>query len=198
MKPRRVLAYFPVFAKGYLRNPFGLFMALIFPVVLILVFGAVFSNIGDARVPLTVQNLDHNSPMSQEFLAGLNSTGAVSVSLVSPNVGNLSDYLAHNNLAAGLVIPAGFAAGLTNHTPVRLLLYTNPSSASEAGIVQGAVLGVANGMNLRIAGGTTLVTSTNLNVGSHLYTSVDYLVPGLIAFSVLVGPMFSMVNISST
>jgi ABC-2 type transport system permease protein len=53
-------------------------------------------------------------------------------------------------------------------------------------------------MNLRIAGGTTLVTSTNLNVGSHLYTSVDYLVPGLIAFSVLVGPMFSMVNISST
>ena len=198
MKPSRVLAYFPVFARGYLRNPFGLFMSLIFPVVLILIFGAVFSNTGNARVPLTVQNLDHNSPMSQEFLAGLNSTGAVSISVVSPSVGNLSAYLAHNSLAAGLVIPAGFGANLTNHTPVRLLVFTNPASAAEAGIVQGAIQGVANGMNLRIAGGTAIVTAVNFNVGSHLYTYIDYLVPGLIGFAVLVGPMFSMVNISST
>jgi ABC-2 type transport system permease protein len=198
MKLSRVLAYFPAFARGYLRNPFGLFMSLIFPVVLILIFGAVFSNIGNAQVPLTVQNLDHNSAMSQEFLAGLNSTGAVSVTLVSPDIGNLSDYLSHNSLAAGLVIPAGFGANLLNHTPVRLLLFTNPGTASGAGIVQGAVQGVMSGMNLRIAGGTSLVSSTNLNVGGHLYTYVDYLIPGLIGFSVLVGPMFSMVNISST
>ena len=198
MKPSRVLAYFPVFARGYLRNPFGLFMSLIFPVVLILIFGAVFSNMGNAQVPLTVQNLDHNSAMSQEFLAGLNSTGTVTVTLVSPDVGNLSGYLSHNSLAAGLVIPAGFDANLLNHTPVRLLVFTNPGSASEAGIVQGAVQGVMSGMNLRLAGGTPLVSSTNLNVGGHLYTYVDYLIPGLIGFSVLVGPMFSMVNISST
>jgi ABC-2 type transport system permease protein len=198
MRPRRIFAYFPIFAKGYLRNPFGLFMSLIFPVILILVFGAVFSNTGSPQVPLTVQNLDHNSPMSLEFLAGLNSTGAVSISIVSPSVGNLSGYLAHNSLAAGLVIPAGFGANLANHTPVRLLVFTNPSSAAEAGIVQGAIQGVANGMNLRIAGGTVLVTSANFNVGSHLYTYIDYLVPGLIGFAVLVGPMFSMVNISST
>jgi ABC-2 type transport system permease protein len=53
-------------------------------------------------------------------------------------------------------------------------------------------------MNLRLAGGTVVVSSANLNVGSHLYKYIDYLVPGLIGFSVLVSPMFSMVNISST
>ena len=198
MNLRRVAIYFPAFAKGYVRNPLGLFFALIFPVILILIFGAVFSNSGSSQVPLTVQNLDENSAASVAFLEALNQTGAVSVSMVSPSVGNLSTYLAHNDLSAGLVIPAGFATDLANHTPVRLLVYTNPSSGSEAGIVQGAVLGAANSENLRLAGGSPLVTPVNLNVGSQIYKYIDYLVPGLIGFSVLVSPMFSMVNISST
>ena len=198
MNPRRVLAYFPAFVKGYIRNPLGLFFSLIFPVILILIFGAVFSSSGTVQVPLTVQNLDHNSPTSQQFLAALNATGAVSISLVSPSVGNLSTYLSHNSLSAGVVIPAGFAADVANRTPVKILVYTNPSSASEAGSVQGAVAGAATALNLRLAGGTAVVTTANLNVGSHLYKYIDYLVPGLIGFSVLVSPMFSMVNISST
>ena len=198
MNPRRVGAYFPAFAKGYIRNPLGLFFALIFPVILILIFGAVFSNTGSNQVPLTVQNLDGNSPASIEFLEALNGTGAVAISVVSPEAGNLSAYLSQNDLSAGLVIPAGFASALANRTPVHLLVFTNPSSGSEAGIVQGAVQGVANGENLRLAGGSVVVTSLSLNVGSQIYTYIDYLVPGLIGFSVLVSPMFSMVNISST
>ena len=198
MNLNRVLAYFPAFAKGYVRNPLGLFFSLIFPVILILIFGAVFSSSGTVQVPVTVQNLDHNSPTSQQFLEALNATGAVSISVVSPSVGNLSVYLSHNSLSAGIVIPAGFAAAVANRTPVSILVYTNPSSASEAASVQGAVEGAANAMNLHLAGGTAVVTSTDLNVGSRIYRYIDYLVPGLIGFSVLVSPMFSMVNISST
>jgi ABC-2 type transport system permease protein len=198
MNPRRVATYFPAFAKGYLRNPLGLFFALIFPVILILIFGAVFSNSGSSQVPLTVENLDHNSSASVAFLRALNATGAVSVSMVSPDVGNLSTYLAHNSLVAGLVIPAGFGADLANKTPVRLLVFTNPASGSEAGIVEGAVEGAASGTNLNLAGGADIVVPQYLNVGSAVYTYIDYLVPGLIGFSVLVSPMFSMVNISST
>jgi ABC-2 type transport system permease protein len=205
MNLRRTLAYFPAYAKGYLRSPVGLFFSLIFPVILVLIFGAVFSSSGSSAVPLTVENLDHNSPASQAFLSALNDTGTVSITLVSPDVGNLSDYLAHNDLSAGLVIPAGFNASLAactqrlpSCTPVYLLVFTNPSSGSEAGIVEGAVQGVANGMNLHLVGGSVVVTPVNLNVGNQLYHYIDYLVPGLIGFSVLVSPMFSMVNVSST
>jgi ABC-2 type transport system permease protein len=198
MNLRRVAAYFPAFARGYLRNPLGLFMSLIFPVILILIFGAVFSNAGSSQVPLAVENLDHNSGASVQFLNLLNATGAVSVTMVSPDAGNLSSYLANHDLGAGLVIPAGFGSALQNRTPVRLLVFTNPSTGSEAGIVQGAVQGVANGENLRLAGGTVVVAPVNLNVGNSIYRYIDYLVPGLIGFSVLVSPMFSMVNVSST
>jgi len=37
-----------------------------------------------------------------------------------------------------------------------------------------------------------------LNAGGHIFTVIDYLVPGLIGFSVLVSPMMQMVNLSST
>ena len=197
MNPRRILAYFPAFARGYLRNPLGFFMSLVLPVILILIFGAVFSNTGSTRVDLTVQNLDHNSPASVAFLAALNGTGAVNVHMVSPDVGNLSDYLNHNSLTAGLVVPRGFAEALANRTPVHVVVYTNPSSGA-GGAVQGAVQGVVNGLNLQLAGGSAVVTPIDLNVGSTTYQYIDYLVPGLIGFSVLVSPMFSMVNISST
>jgi ABC-2 type transport system permease protein len=118
--------------------------------------------------------------------------------LVAPSTGNFSTYLAQQSADAGLVIPAGFGADVANRTPVVLTVYTNPSAASAAGIVLGAVQGVENGLNLGLANGTQVVSSNDLTVGSSSYHEIDYLVPGLIGFAILVGPMFSMVNISSS
>jgi len=198
MNGRRIVSYFVAFAKGYIRNPIGLFFSLIFPVILILIFGAVFANTGSSSVPLYVENLDHDSAGSLAFLSALNHTGAVQVLVVSPDSGNLSTYLANHSDTAGLVIPVGFQAALANKTPVNVVVYTNPSAASQTGLVVGAIQGVVNGFNLREAGGSVIVSSTFLNVGSQIYSYIDYLIPGLIGFSILTSPMFSMVNISST
>ena len=46
---KRILSDFKVFSRGYLRNRFGLFFGLIFPVILILIFGAIFSKLAPAR-----------------------------------------------------------------------------------------------------------------------------------------------------
>jgi ABC-2 type transport system permease protein len=198
MNPHRILVYFVAFAKGFLRNPAGLFFSLIFPVILILIFGAVFSGTGTSKAPLTVENLDNNSPTSQAFLSALNSTGVLSVTVVPPQSDNFSTYLAAHSAVAGLVIPAGFQSNYLAKTPVSVLVFTNPTAGGEAGIVQGAVTGVVNGFNLHAANGTLIVSAVSLNVGSQIYTYIDYLIPGLIGFSVLIAPTFSMVNISST
>jgi ABC-2 type transport system permease protein len=198
MNGRRIRSYFVAFAKGYLRNPIGLFFTLVFPVILILIFGALFANSGSSAVPLYVENLDHNSLASVSFLKALNETGAIHVNVISPNAGNLSAFLAKNSKTAGLLIPAGFQAALANKTPVNVVVYTNPSAASQAGIVIGAVSGVESAFNLKEAGGTVVLSSSFLNVGSQIYNYIDYLIPGLIGFSILTSPMFSMVDISSS
>jgi ABC-2 type transport system permease protein len=198
MNGRRIRSYFVAFAKGYIRNPIGLFFTLVFPIILILIFGAVFANSGSVTVNLYVENFDQNSPGSMGFLGALNDTGAVQVHVIPTSSGNLSAWLAKNSEVAGLIIPAGFQSALANKTPVKIVVFTNPSAASESGIVIGAVQGVESGFNLKLAHGSTVVSSSYLNVGSTIYTYIDYLIPGLIGFSILTSPMFSMVNISST
>ena len=55
---KRILADFKVFSRGYLRNRFGFFFGLIFPVILILIFGAIFSGSGTGTINVYVQNQD--------------------------------------------------------------------------------------------------------------------------------------------
>jgi ABC-2 type transport system permease protein len=197
MKPQRVAAYLKVFARVYVRNRVGLFFALIFPIILILLFGAIFSNTGSSTVDLYVQDQDHGSAASEAFIAALNQTGVLSISLVPASAGNLSAWLVANGDTAGLVIPAGFGSAYSAHQSVNVTIYTDPAQAATAGIVEGAVQGVVNGFNLQAAGGAPLVGVQGLNVGGQTYSYVDYLIPGLIGFAILVSPMFAVVNLSS-
>jgi ABC-2 type transport system permease protein len=52
-------------------------------------------------------------------------------------------------------------------------------------------------MNLRGATGLHAIELQQRNIESQSYKYIDFLIPGLIGFSVLTSPMFSLVNISS-
>ena len=54
---KRIFSDFNVFSRGYLRNKFGLFFGLIFPVILILIFGAIFSS-NSGTINVYAQNQD--------------------------------------------------------------------------------------------------------------------------------------------
>ena len=58
---KRIYSDFKVFSRGYLRNKFGLFFGLIFPVILILIFGAIFSGGNAGKVNVYAQNQDYRT-----------------------------------------------------------------------------------------------------------------------------------------
>lgn len=208
MNGRRIAADLKVTARGYMRNPVALFFSLIFPLILILLFGLIFSSSTGSTVTLYTQNFDaahgHYSNVSEAFLAALNQTGLVQVQLVSPSVGSLSTWLGQNDNPVGLIIPAGFGGNYTNHTFTNLTVLVNPEAAAATGNALGAVQGVISEFNLLAVcpphsmNCTPVVGATSQNVGSTIFTEIDYLVPGLIGFSILTSPMFSMVDVTST
>jgi len=203
MKPARILADLKIVIRSYLRNPVALFFSLIFPIILIGLFGAIFSGSGSSAAPLAVENFDHNSPTSVAFLAALNNTSLVQITMVSYPASSFAADLGSNGYSAGLIIPAGFQAAFLNHTSVNLTLFANPTSAAVAGQAEYVVTGVANGFNLRAACGSqacapVIRIPAPENIGSQVYTYIDYLIPGLIGFSILTSPMFSMVDIASS
>jgi ABC-2 type transport system permease protein len=183
-----------LFSRGYLRNAAGLFFGLIFPVVLIVIFGAIFSSGFSGTITLHVQNQD-NGPVSTVFIDALNHTGTVSLVLVSSSE-NFSQYLSAHSASDGMIIPAGFSADYTAGQPVNVTVYGNPSQSSSA-IVSGTVSGVANAFNLKRYGGSPIIGIDQTTAQTQVTEYIDFLVPGLIGFSILVSPMFSLVNISS-
>jgi ABC-2 type transport system permease protein len=202
---RRIGADLRVVVRTYLRNPVALFFSLFFPIILIALFGLIFSAVGTGTVTLEVINEDHNSAVSQQFLSELNNTTAVKVALVSSSSVAPSDFaswLGQNDDPVGLIIPAGFQNDYDNSTPVSVTVYTDPQDASSSGIVLGAIQGVESAFNLHRACAGTNCTAilgySTQNVGSPVYKYIDYLIPGLIGFTILTSPMFSLVDISSS
>ncbi len=201
MNPRRIYADLTVFARGYLRNQVALFFSLAFPVILVLLFGLIF-NQPTATVTLYAVNFDHGGNASTQFLSALNETGAVNVVVLGPaqlpNNESLATYLSDNSDPVGIVIPAGFTSDYVTHQPTIVTLYSNPEDQVSGGIAEAAVEGVSNQFNLQLSNGSPVIGVDVEPLASTIYKEIDYLVPGLIGFSILTSPMFAMVDISST
>jgi ABC-2 type transport system permease protein len=198
VKPARILADFKIVVRSYQRNPVALFFSLIFPIILIALFGLIFSAAGSTVVPITVLNLDHNSPASEAFMDALNNTTIVKLSFVNWNESAFASNLGANDDSVGLVIPAGFGTNYSAHRPVNVTLFTDPEDAAAGGAAQSAVGAVATAFNLHASNGTEIVGVAQRNVGSQVYTYIDFLIPGLIGFSILTSPMFSMVDVAAS
>ncbi len=194
MKLNRMLADFGVFSRGYIRSRIGAFFALVFPVILILIFGAIFSGGSSGPVSAYVQNQD-GSQVSAAFVSALNGTSTIRLVPVDASQ-NFTKYLLSHSSSDGIVIPNGFSASFVSGKPINVSVYGNPTSQTSA-IVSGITRGVINQFNLRRAGGTSVIGVQSLNVKSQSVKYIDFLVPGLVGFSVLTSPMFALVNISA-
>ncbi len=195
---KRIYADFKVFSIGYLRNKFGLFFGLVFPVILILIFGAIFSGGGTGTVNVYAQNQDDGvfgQNIGSQFLSALNESTTIKVITVNASE-NFAEYLKEHSASDGIVIPQNFSAEYLAGQQVNVTVYGNPAS-STSGIVGGTVNGYANYFNLQRFNGSLVIGLTSASVSTEQKTYVDYLIPGLIGFSILTSPMFSLVNISS-
>jgi ABC-2 type transport system permease protein len=197
---KRVVSDLRVFGRGYFRNVAGLFFGLIFPVVFILIFGAIFSGNNAGKVTVYLQNQETSVPapfidVSENFTQALNSTGTLNVQSV-PVSENFTQYLSDHSTYDGIIIPANFSVNYALEQPVNVTVYGNPTQSSN-GIVLGTVSAITDYFNLQRYGGTHIVGISSASLGAEQPKYIDFLVPGLIGFAILISPMFSMVNISS-
>jgi ABC-2 type transport system permease protein len=199
---KRTFADLKVFGRGYIRNGAALFFGIIFPVILIVLFGAIFAGSGGQSV-VYVQNHD-SGPISTQYIMALNGTNVnqswpITVQTVDPAENFTTFLLAKSGNAAadGVLIPADFTAHYFQGIPVNVTIYGNPTQTSSQ-ILNQVVAGITNAFNLRYYNGTVpVITTTTQTLNTQQTKYIDSLIPGLIGFSILVSPMFAMVNITS-
>jgi ABC-2 type transport system permease protein len=196
MNPKRILADFRVYARSYLRSPEAVFFSLFFPFMLAVMFGLIYSGSGTpSAVALYVVDQDPGNAHTAQVLAELNHSSTVNLHLLPSNTGNLANYLASHSESDGLLLPKGFGDSWWNAThngtgSVEATVYTNPSDPTSGGIVVGTVNAVLNKESVQFA-------VEPVHSGSYTPKVIDYTIPGLIGFAILVNPMFSMVTVSS-
>ncbi len=180
------------FGRQYLRTKVGPFFSFVFPILLILLFGALFSDQGGGgKIPLPVQNLD-GGPYSAALMDMLNQTGYFQISVVEDE-GDIVDYVNENSLTLALSIPSNFSSNVESSTPVSVVL-CGDTTRSTFPTAQGVLDAVINQMNYNISGASQIVSFEVQYAGSEQYGAYDFLLPGFVGLTVMVSAMYFMTS----
>jgi len=147
MNLRSVLA---VARKEYyhlIRDFRSLYLALIIPLLLILLFGYALS-LDVEHIPLVV--VDHDrTPQSRDFIRRLDATIYFDVVANLPDTEALIDYLDHNRALVGIVLPPRWSADLKADRQSPLQVIIDGSDPNYAGNTRAFVTAYVSSFNQR-------------------------------------------------
>ncbi len=191
----RILVALKGEARGFFRAKSTVFWTIAFPLLLILLFGAIFSNTGTGKVDLYVQDLS-DSQASHSFVQNIAAIDSVNLIEINKTV-SLDQYIKDHSPTAVLVIPINFAqafvpGALLNTTTLLVRLDPTQQSASA---VYSIVNGFAEQANLAIAGGTNVITTARGDITNTQFNYIDFFIPGVIALTTMTTTAFWMVSV---
>lgn len=183
-----VISDFIASMKTWSRSKGTLFWTLAFPVMLILIFGAIFSGIGDSKFSLHIQDLDE-SEMSQSFIDGLVQTDVIVVTMVEYS-GDITRYIEENNIDRLMVIPSEYEQSVLHsfvdeNVSVEFRYFFNPAEQTSNQIVSSIISNIVQSMNMELTGGRTVVVVNSTSTMSDELGFFDFFLPGIIGLTIM-------------
>ncbi|HEX9909003.1 MAG TPA: ABC transporter permease [Thermoplasmata archaeon] len=196
---RRILADTVAFGKQYIRSGVAMFFAFAFPILLILIFGAIFSGSGEMKLSLPVQNLDEG-PYSQAYVQILENISVVDIEMI-PTDQDIEDYIRNESLQNAILIPRDFSFEIGEYLVgnrslmVNITLYSaDPSSSTYATIQEVVYLSTVN-LNYALAGATPVVGFTSTEPpGFDDLTFMDFFLPGVVGLVVMTNTLYTITS----
>lgn len=189
MTPRIVLANLVVRLRSLGREKSSIFFTIAFPVILVLVFGAIFAKPERATFDLSVQDLDQTSA-SLELIKYLGASGVFKPIAIPPEADS-RQFVKEHKLNLLLIVPNGFAevsgrrlGGGDSGAIVDLVYVYDPSSTSVTTKLSylNAVLAATNE---KMSGTRALMQLSGRSILDKKYRFIEFFVPGIIAMAVM-------------
>lgn len=203
MTPRIIMANLVVRLKSLSREKSAMFFTIAFPVILVLVFGAIFTRPERTNFDLPVQDLDQ-SPSSAQLVESLAVDGVFKTRPL-PGDTDAARWAKDNKLNLVLVIPHGFgdaqarrlAGGGRDDAAAVVLTYVHdPSSTSVTTKLQYLTTIVA-AANQRMTGTPPFMTIAARSIVSRKYRFIEFFVPGIIAMAVMTSSLSGALNMNA-
>ncbi len=187
--------------KSWYRSTSNIFWTIAFPLLLIVLFGAIFGN-GSTKFDLYVQNRDlaaaTPTPLSQGYVSALNSTGAFDLHMVAAEQADPVSYVKtdaqlHNRGQRLLVVPVGFEAELNATKQASIDLYIDQSDQASQSL-RGVVFAATNSYAARLSNSTTSINVQQIGLVTRNIRYIDFFIPGVIGMTLLTTGVFGAVN----
>lgn len=189
LKLNNVLAYFKLHSRAYFRSKGSIFFQLAFPVILMVIFGAIFGGASSSPMQLVIQN-ESPSQISWEIVNAINDTGLFKVKVISAEI-SLSNYVSNNSISGALLIPANFTSSFTGNG-TSSLIFTGIGNPQEEEQEYQILNNVVTSLNYKISNEKPALTLKSEYIAQNNMKEINFYVPGLIGFTIL-NSMFSMI-----
>jgi ABC-2 type transport system permease protein len=177
----------------FLGDRRALFLTVAFPVILILLFGVLFSNPDkvNANIGLVVDgdaaSISEQLAVALEALPKGSGAGDALPGLKFRRGGKaeMLDQLRRGRIDAIITIPAFAPADLAKGGRLQLSLTADLSRGTMVGFLKGAVDGLLRVFEAKLNGGEPIVSLKLQSVQARELRSIDFLLPGILALSIL-------------
>jgi ABC-2 type transport system permease protein len=183
------------FGKQYLRSKVGAFFAFIFPLLLVLLFGAIFTAGEGQKVDLPVQNLD-GGPYSLALIENMTRTDLVNIKTIPADV-NIDEYINEHSLPLALLIPSDFSSRVEqviadNGTDLAFVtLYADMSQSTSGTAATAVEIAIVN-MNFAISHASPVIVMGPPQPPGKGESFMDFFLPGVVGLTVMTNSLFSM------
>jgi ABC-2 type transport system permease protein len=171
--------------KAYFRNFSALFFTFLIPLVILGIFGLI--NFGNNTASVNIGIVDQaNNQVSRTIISDLK--GIKAVRLHTGNLDGEKHELHQGNRDLVAVLPSSIGEGSTAITA-----YYNQGNPQNSQVAIAIMNQFVDRASFAAAGTTPAFTLTTLPVQSSNLTYVDFLVPGIIAMSIMQTGLFGVV-----
>jgi len=183
--------------KGWLRSKGTVFWTILFPILLIMIFGAIFSESGDVSYELVLQDLD-GSDESGNFTTFLDETNIFELKNIEEDV-DISDYMKEEDISVGLQIPDDFQMMIQQikfnpMAKVNLTFYHDPSDNTVSPVVRSVLSGLINNYNDMITLSPSVVGMEVKSTLGEDFDFIDFFVPGMIGFTIMTSMVYGSIE----
>ncbi len=189
---KMVLTFLKANFRQFFRDKASLFFTFAFPAIFMLIFGMIFSK-GDSFTANVGLAAPQNSAVSQAMTQALGNVG--SFKLKTGSTDDLMVQLKKGSIRTLIVVPEGADASIAAAQPVDIAVYYDPAQQINNQVVVPIITRTVQAIDQQITATPSLLAVKEQSIQVRKLGSIDYLVPGIIAMSILMTGLLSALPI---
>jgi ABC-2 type transport system permease protein len=178
--------------KQFFRDRTALFFTFAFPVIFIFIFGWVFSGTDNVSYKIGLVNNDE-SAIGEGISQMLNEIPIFKISEGEQN--SQIEELRQGDLKAVIVIPADIASSVGSGELSEITVYYDPTQTTSAQIIIPVLRQAVDEINRQLTQQPLLLQLSEESIQAHDLRDIDFLVPGILAMSVLFLGLFGSLTL---